>query len=81
MVKGVYVGFSTNILLHARCQHNQVYWDGLPYHAFGLGATSLLGGQRFARPRKMGAYKSWVAEFEASGRQIPGRASDHSPAF
>jgi len=59
-----------------RCRHNQVYWDGLPYHAFGLGATSLLDRQRFARPRKMGAYKSWVAEFEASGRQIPGAATD-----
>jgi oxygen-independent coproporphyrinogen-3 oxidase len=30
----------------ARCQHNQVYWRGLPYHAVGAGASRFLAGVR-----------------------------------
>jgi len=44
-----------------RSRHNQVYWQGRPYYAFGLGAASFLGGVRFSRPAKMPAYYEWVA--------------------
>ena len=40
-----------------RCRHNMTYWTGGEFYAFGLGASSYLGGRRFARPRKMAAYK------------------------
>jgi len=41
-----------------------VYWAASePYHAFGLGAASLLGARRFARPRAMGAYRAWLEGF------------------
>lgn len=33
-----------------RCRHNCVYWDGAPYHAFGVGAASFLRGRRLTRP-------------------------------
>ncbi|KAK9831539.1 hypothetical protein WJX81_007299 [Elliptochloris bilobata] len=56
-----------------RCQHNQVYWAASqPYHAFGLGAASLLGARRFARPRAMRAYRAWVEAFVAAGSGVPG---------
>ncbi|GAX75426.1 hypothetical protein CEUSTIGMA_g2870.t1 [Chlamydomonas eustigma] len=45
-----------------RSKHNQVYWKGVPYYAFGLGAASYLNGVRFSRPAKMQQYKSWVLE-------------------
>ena len=57
----------------ARCQHNQVYWAASqPYHAFGLGASSLVGARRFARPRSMRAYRAWVEGFLAAGGGVPG---------
>ena len=49
-----------------RSQHNQVYWRGIPYYAFGLGAASFLGGVRFSRPAKMQAYFDWVASLDNS---------------
>ena len=56
-----------------RCRHNEVYWQGnAQYYAFGLGAASYLQRRRFSRPRGMGAYKRWVAEFAASGAGFPG---------
>jgi hypothetical protein len=39
-----------------RCRHNQVYWQGTPYYAFGVGAASYLLGERFSRPAKMQEY-------------------------
>ena len=51
-----------------RCKHNSVYWQGAPFYAFGLGAASLLQGQRFSRPRTMGAYRDWVLK---QGCSIP----------
>lgn len=30
----------------ASCRHNQVYWQGLPYHAIGAGASRFLAGVR-----------------------------------
>jgi putative oxygen-independent coproporphyrinogen III oxidase len=43
------------------CRHNQVYWQNLPYYAFGMGAASYLAGTRFTRPRHSQAYLAWVA--------------------
>jgi hypothetical protein len=51
-----------------RSRHNQVYWRGEPYYAFGLGAASYLAGRRFSRPAKMKDYYAWVQGFcEAGG--------------
>ncbi|KAG2442811.1 hypothetical protein HXX76_002890 [Chlamydomonas incerta] len=60
-----------------RCAHNQVYWRGLPYYAFGLGAASYLRGRRFSRPARMSAYSDWVAaladsEVGRAGAALPG---------
>ncbi|GLC51316.1 hypothetical protein PLESTB_000489300 [Pleodorina starrii] len=56
-----------------RCAHNQVYWRGQQYYAFGLGAASYLAGRRFSRPARMGQYVSWVGELEAAGGEaLPG---------
>jgi len=43
-------------------RHNRVYWSGADWWAFGLGATSCLGGQRLARPRTRAAYATWVEQ-------------------
>ena len=44
-----------------RSRHNQVYWRGdADYRAFGVGATSRLGGARWARPKGLAAYVAWV---------------------
>lgn len=46
-----------------RSKHNQIYWkvDG-EWFAVGLSATSFMAGKRFARPRMMADYFSWVSE-------------------
>ena len=50
-----------------------MYWEASqPYHAFGLGASSLVGARRFARPRSMRAYRAWVEGFLAAGGDVPG---------
>ena len=33
------------------CRHNRVYWAGLPFYGFGMGATSFVDGVRLGRPR------------------------------
>jgi coproporphyrinogen III oxidase-like Fe-S oxidoreductase len=43
-----------------RCLHNQVYWLGHSYYAFGLGASSYLKGARHSRPRTMKAWEDYV---------------------
>jgi oxygen-independent coproporphyrinogen-3 oxidase len=43
-----------------QCHHNRVYWQNQPFYGFGMGATSYLEGDRFARPRKTGEYYAWV---------------------
>ena len=45
-----------------RCKHNQVYWSGKPYLAFGLGAASYIDWLRFSRPKSMAGYKQWVSD-------------------
>jgi hypothetical protein len=39
------------------CAHNLTYWQSRPFYGFGLGAASLLGGQRLSRPRAMSQYR------------------------
>lgn len=45
-----------------QCRHNRVYWENRPFYGFGMGATSYVGGDRVARPRKTREYFAWVAE-------------------
>eukprot|EP00798_Chlamydomonas_sp_ICE-L_P014035 gene14035-19973_t len=52
----------------SRSQHNQVYWKGTPYYAFGLGAASYLAGRRFSRPAKQIDYAAWVGLLEEVGK-------------
>lgn len=40
------------------CRHNIGYWTQIPYLGLGLGASSYLGGCRFANERDMAAYLS-----------------------
>jgi oxygen-independent coproporphyrinogen-3 oxidase len=67
-----------------RCAHNMVYWEGLPYYAFGMGAASYLENRRFSRPRKLNAYLKWLKEEMeekvAQGGTIPGASSAFSTA-
>ncbi len=41
-------------------RHNRVYWKGLGWWGFGLGATSSPWGQRFTRPRTRDSYANWI---------------------
>ena len=46
-----------------RSKHNQIYWEvGSTWYAIGLGSTSSVDGNRFARPRTMADYIDWVSE-------------------
>lgn len=44
-----------------RSKHNQIYWrlDG-NWYAVGMGATSSTNGKRYARPKLLADYVSWV---------------------
>eukprot|EP00887_Chlorella_sp_A99_P000273 scaffold13.g273.t1 len=60
-----------------RCKHNMVYWEGGSYYGFGLGAASYLEGRRFSRPKRLGDYRTWVAQLGAGAAaaraaQVPG---------
>ena len=51
-----------------RSAHNALYWRGdVDWLAFGLGATSRLGGVRVARPRGVREWERWVEGLKASG--------------
>ncbi|EFJ52010.1 hypothetical protein VOLCADRAFT_42214, partial [Volvox carteri f. nagariensis] len=63
-----------------RCSHNQVYWRGLPYYAFGLGAASYLAGRRFSRPSRMREYVAWVESLAAGGGGEGSLPGGHLPA-
>jgi oxygen-independent coproporphyrinogen-3 oxidase len=57
-----------------QCRHNRVYWENRPFYGFGMGATSYLQEERFARPRKTREYYTWVEaiyrrESDAEGRE------------
>jgi oxygen-independent coproporphyrinogen-3 oxidase len=43
-----------------QCQHNRVYWENRSFYGFGMGATSYVNGDRFARPRKTREYYEWL---------------------
>lgn len=43
-----------------QCRHNRVYWQNLPYYAFGMGAASYVDQVRFSRPRTKKDYYNWV---------------------
>lgn len=44
-----------------RSKHNSMYWKGdEPFFGFGMGATSLLQGERVSRPRSLQKYKEFV---------------------
>jgi putative oxygen-independent coproporphyrinogen III oxidase len=49
-----------------QCRHNRVYWENRPFYGFGMGATSYVRGDRFARPRKTREYYAWVEEMQAA---------------
>ncbi|MDX2241290.1 MAG: radical SAM family heme chaperone HemW [Leptolyngbyaceae cyanobacterium bins.302] len=51
-----------------QCRHNRVYWENRPFYGFGMGATSYLNNERFARPRKTWEYYEWV-EVQGKGRE------------
>ena len=43
------------------CRHNEIYWEGdHPFLAFGMGATSLIDGQRVSRPTNLKKYQEYV---------------------
>lgn len=44
-----------------RCRHNEIYWRGLSYHAFGPGAVRYLGGRREGNHRSV---TTWLARIE-----------------
>lgn len=45
-----------------QCRHNRIYWENRPFYGFGMGATSYIVGDRFARPRKTWDYYKWVGK-------------------
>ncbi len=57
-----------------RSRHNVAYWNGLPFYGFGVGATSFVGGIRYARPQTIPAYTRFVRD----GASIPQTASDEN---
>ena len=44
----------------SRSRHNQAYWSGEAYSAYGLGASSYVSSLRVVRPRSLEAYCRWV---------------------
>jgi oxygen-independent coproporphyrinogen-3 oxidase len=52
-------------------KHNQGYWNGAEYLAFGPGAHGFLGGRRVVSPRGFEDYLAWGgAEFPESGCSV-----------
>lgn len=47
-----------------RSRHNQKYWRCAPILAFGMSAVSYLSGDRFARPRTLETYATYVDQLE-----------------
>jgi oxygen-independent coproporphyrinogen-3 oxidase len=41
------------------CRHNQGYWNGAPYLAFGPGAHGFDGGRRWENPHDLQDYLAW----------------------
>ena len=55
------------------CIHNGGYWTGVSYLGIGLGASSLMEGQRFSVIREMNDYLDLSREELAEGRQYENR--------
>ena len=55
------------------CIHNVGYWTGVSYLGIGLGASSLMEGQRFSVIREMNDYLDLSREELAEGRQYENR--------
>ncbi len=53
-----------------QCRHNRVYWQNLPFYGFGMGATSYLGGNRYARSRTRREYYTWVETLTATPNDL-----------
>ena len=49
------------------CRHNCGYWTGHDYLGMGLGASSLLDGERFRNPDKMDTYREAVLRGDSAG--------------
>lgn len=58
-----------------QCRHNRTYWQNHAFYGFGMGATSYIGGERFARPRKTREYYDWVTS-QAQANRIAAPASE-----
>lgn len=58
--------------------HNQAYWFGRQYYAFGMGAASYLQGRRFSRPRRMADYQAWLESFEAASLMGQGGVAERT---
>ena len=52
------------------CRHNRVYWSGLPFYGFGMGATSFVDGVRLGRARTRAEYFDWVGEKEKNDNPL-----------
>jgi oxygen-independent coproporphyrinogen-3 oxidase len=59
-----------------QCRHNRVYWKNQPFYGFGMGATSYVGGDRFARPRKTREYYEWVEEVRVRSQESGVRSQE-----
>lgn len=51
------------------CRHNIGYWNGTDYLGFGIGAASLMNGERFAVTTSLDAYLDYSAEELEQGLQ------------
>ena len=49
------------------CKHNGGYWTGHDYLGLGLGASSLMGSERFKNPDRMEAYRKAVLAGDCMG--------------
>ena len=59
-----------------RSKHNQIYWEvGSTWYAIGLGSTSSVDGNRFARPRTMADYIDWVSDQKENVKRGEGMPS------
>jgi len=58
-----------------RCRHNEVYWTGLPYEAFGPGAARFVRGRRITNHRSV---TTWIKRTLA-GESAVGEMEELSP--
>jgi oxygen-independent coproporphyrinogen-3 oxidase len=50
-------------------RHNRVYWSGMGWWGFGMGATSAPFGQRLMRPRTREGYGAWLLQHSPAKEQ------------